>query len=156
MRRNSTLLTRAWGITSIVLLPWCLVAAPGAEPVAGSVKTVRGDVVVIRGGSPIACHEGLHLAPLDVLRTSGGASVGVILQDGTRIALGPDTELTIDRFVYEPVEGKFDLFVRLARGVMTYISGKIAQFSPASARVETPVGIVGLRGTHLAVSLEGG
>jgi len=150
-------LATAKGVVAVVFLPWWLaVAAPGAEPIAGSAKTVHGVVVVLRGTETIPCREGMHLMPQDALRTSADGSLGVILQDGTRIALGPNTELKIDRFVYEPVQGKFDLLVRLARGVMSYVSGKIAQFAPSSVRVETPVGVVGLRGTHLAISLEGG
>jgi hypothetical protein len=38
---------------------------------------------------------------------------------------------------------------------MVYVSGKIAQFSADSVKVETPVGVVGLRGTEVAISLEG-
>jgi hypothetical protein len=91
----------------------------------------------------------------DVLKTEANGRVGVILEDGTRIALGPKAELKVDQFVYQPAQGKFSLVLRLARGVMAYISGRIAQFSPGSATVETPVGVIGLRGTSFAVSIEG-
>ena len=97
----------------------------------------------------------MHLLVDDLLQTSADGRLGVIFQDGTRISVGPGTELKIDRFVYEPVNGKFGLLLRLARGVLTYVSGKIAKFSPESVGVQTPVGIVGLRGTHFAVSIEG-
>jgi hypothetical protein len=43
----------------------------------------------------------------------------------------------------------------MARGAMVYVSGKIAQFSPGSVSVETPVGVLGLRGTEFAVALDG-
>ncbi len=81
--------------------------------------------------------------------------MGVILQDGTRVSLGPNTSLEIDRFAYEPVEGRFALLLRLTKGVMAFISGKISQFSPGSVQIETPVGVVGLRGTELGISLGG-
>lgn len=130
-------------------------SAQGAESVLGSVKTARGGVVVRRGATAIPATEGMHLFLNDVLQTSGDGQLGAILQDGTRIALGPNTELTIDRFVYEPADGKFGLLLRLGRGVLAYVSGKIARFAPESVSVETPVGIIGLRGTHFAVSIEG-
>jgi hypothetical protein len=129
--------------------------ARGAETVVGSVKTAHGGAVVHRGADTIPIHEGTHLLLNDFLQTAADGSVGVILQDGTRISLGPNTELKIDQFVYQPVEGKFGLVLRLGRGILAYISGKIAQFSPQSASVETPVGVLGLRGTHFAVSIEG-
>lgn len=142
---------------SLAFLPflWCTFPVQAAEPVAGSVKAVRGGTVIRRGAETIPAREGMHLLVHDVLQTSSDGRLGVILQDGTRVSLGPDTELKIDQFVYEPAGGKFGLFLRMARGIMAYVSGKIAQFSPESVHVETPVGVVGLRGTQFAVSLEG-
>jgi hypothetical protein len=140
-----------------VLLVCCGLVFPafGAEAIVASVKTVHGTASVKRGTATLPCQEGLHLFAEDVLQTSADASVGVIFQDGTRIALGPNAEVKIDHFVYQPVDGKFGLLVRLTKGMMAYISGKIAKFSPDSVHVETPVGTVGLRGTHLAISLDG-
>jgi hypothetical protein len=130
-------------------------SAWGAEPIAGSVKTAQGSSMVRRGAETLPVHEGMHLLVDDILQTSADGRLGVIFQDGTRISVGPGTELKIDRFVYEPAEGRFGLLLRLTQGVLTYISGKIAHFSPESVSVQTPVGVVGLRGTHFAVSIEG-
>jgi len=138
-----------------LVLSASLPSMQGADTVIGSVKTAEGAAIVRRGADSIPAREGLHLILNDTLQTPAGGRLGAILQDGTRIALGPNTELKIDRFVYDPAAGKFDLLLRLGKGVLTYISGKIAQFAPASATVETPVGVLGLRGTHFAISLEG-
>ena len=143
-------------LTAIALFFWFALPAVCQQSIVGSLKAVRGTVVVRRGTESLPGQQGLHLMAQDIVQTSADGSVGLILQDGTRIALGPSTELKIDQFVYAPVDGKFGLLVRLTRGVMAYISGKIAQYSPESVRVETPVGIVGLRGTDFAISLEGG
>ncbi|MEO8368195.1 MAG: FecR domain-containing protein [Candidatus Solibacter sp.] len=138
-----------------LVLSSSLLSLQGAETVIGSVKTAEGGATVHRGSETIPAREGFHLLLNDTLQTPAGGRLGAILQDGTRISLGPNTELKIDQFVYDPAAGKFGLLLRLGRGVMAYISGKIAQFSPGSATVETPVGVLGLRGTHIAVSLEG-
>ena len=127
----------------------------GEDALVGSVKTVQGVTLVRRGTENLPIREGMHLQLNDTLQTSADGRLGVILQDGTRISLGPNTELKIDRFVYQPADSKFALLLRLGRGVFAYISGKIAQFSPESVTIETPVGVLGLRGTHFAVSLEG-
>jgi hypothetical protein len=103
----------------------------------------------------MAARDGMHLLVDDVLETSADGRLGAILQDGTRIGLGPNTELKIDSFVYEPADQKFGLLLRLARGVVAYISGRIAKLAPRAVTIETPVGVIGLRGTHLAVSIEG-
>jgi len=129
-------------------------SARGAEAIVGSVKTAQG-AVVRRGADTMPVQEGMRLLLNDILQTAADGRMAVILQDGTRISLGPSTELKIDQFVYQPAEGKFGLLLRLGRGILAYISGKIAQFSPASVSIQTPVGVLGLRGTHFAVSIEG-
>jgi len=137
----------------IAIFPIVLWAAD-AEAVIGSVKSAQGTAVVHRGSQDIPSQEGMHLILHDVLRTSSNGRIGAILQDGTRLSLGSNTEVKIDDFVYQPVDGKFALLLRMAHGAMSYISGKISQFSPESVKVETPVGVVGLRGTHFAISLD--
>jgi hypothetical protein len=134
----------------------CLISSTlGAEEIAGSVKTAGGGAVVHRGSQTIPAQGGMHLLVNDVLQTSADGRLGVILQDGTGIGLGPNTELRIDNFVYDPSAGKLSLLLRLARGVMAYFSGGIARLAPGAVTVETPVGVIGLRGTHLAVTVEG-
>ena len=148
-----TVLTRA---LAIFLILGCLrVDGWGAEPIAGSVKTVQGSAVVRRGAQTIPATEGMHLLVNDILQTSANGRLGAILQDGTGIGLGPSTELKIDSFIYEPADGKLSLILRLARGVLAYFSGRIARLSPGAVTVETPVGVMGLRGTHTAVSIGG-
>ncbi len=132
------------------------VSAFAADKIVGSIKTAEGGAVVRRGSQTIPAREGMHLLVDDILQTSADGRLGAILQDGTGVGLGPNTELKIDSFVYEPADGKFGLLLRLARGVMAYFSGRIARLAPSSVRVETPVGVIGLRGTEMAVTIEGG
>jgi len=126
----------------------------GADQVIGCLKEVQGGVTVRRGVETMAAHEGLHLQVQDIVETSSNGRAGLILKDGTRISLGANSELRLDRFAYEPVDARFALLLRLMRGVMIYISGKIAQFSPESVHIETPVAVVGHRGTTIGIFLE--
>ena len=109
-------------------VPFCLMVftaltlwAAGAKAFVGSVKMVQGGAVVNRGADALPVQEGMQLFVNDILKTSADGRLGVILEDGTRIALGPNTELKLDRFVYQPVEGKFSLVLRLGRGMLAYI-----------------------------------
>ena len=142
---------------SVVILVLASLSLPawGAESIVGSVKTAQGGAVIRRGVQTIPAHEGMHLLANDILQTSADGRLGAILQDGTGIGLGPNTELKIDSFIYEPSDGKLGLLLRLTRGVMAYFSGRIAHLAPGSVTVETPVGVIGLRGTQMAVTIEG-
>jgi hypothetical protein len=57
----------------------------------------------------------------------------------------------VDRFAFAPAEGQIGFVLRIARGVMAYVSGRIAKLAPDSIRLETPAAIVGVRGTTLAL-----
>lgn len=142
-------------VAVFLLLVFVTCETSRAEDIVGSVKTAQGGAVVRRGNETIAARVSMHLLADDILQTSGDGRLGVILQDGTGIGLGPNTELRIATFIYDPSAGKFGLLLRLARGVIAYFSGRIAKFAPGSVTVETPVAVIGLRGTHLAVSVEG-
>jgi len=131
------------------------VSASGSEVVVGAVKTCQGNVSIIRGGQTIIAHEGDHILLDDTMQTAANSMLAAILLDGTRLSLGPNTELKVDKFVYQPADGKFGMLLRLAKGALAYVSGKIAQFSVGSVSVETPAGVLGLRGTEFAISIDG-
>ena len=129
-------------------------AARGDDRTVGVIRTSAGATFVGRAGPELPGREGLALQEGDVLRTGPDGRLGVILRDDTRLALGPDSEVKIDRFTFVPSKGVLALVIRVARGVATYVSGKIAALSPGSARVETPVATLTTRGTSLAVRVD--
>jgi hypothetical protein len=140
--------------TPVAILAAIPIPVPCADVTAGSVKTLQGQVLVLRGAETLPCREGMHILTTDALRTQSDGRVGMILRDGVRVSLGPNTEIRIDKSVYEPAEGQFGVLVRLLRGVMVFVSGKLGQFSPNSVQIETPVGMIGLRGALVAISLD--
>jgi hypothetical protein len=120
----------------------------------GLVKLAGGTAVVQRGDQALPARPGLFVQEGDTLRTGADGRIGVVLRDDTRVSLGPDTELRIDRFLYAPSQGQLALVLKMLRGVATYVSGRIAKLSPDAVRVETPVAIVGVRGTRFAARVE--
>ncbi|HZW37076.1 MAG TPA: FecR family protein, partial [Candidatus Deferrimicrobiaceae bacterium] len=90
----------------------------------------------------------------DTLGTGRDGSMGVIFRDNSTLSLGPDSSLVIKTFLFSPAEGKLGLWVRISRGTMAYLSGLIGKLAPASARFETPVASIGIRGTRFAVKVD--
>jgi hypothetical protein len=113
----------------------------------------RGTAHVVRGTQQIPATLGLAVMPSDRLRCGGDGSLGVTLQDETRISLGPNSEIDLAQFAYAPGENKLQLTIRLLRGVLSYVSGRIAKLAPNAVKIETPTSIIGVRGTHLAVAV---
>lgn len=142
------------GLYLAVALTTLALPVRGAEPMVASIGNLTGQVLLVRGADTIPCRQGMHVLTADALRTQADSRVGIIFRDGGRMSLGPNSEARVDKFVYEPAEGRFDKFLRLLRGVAVYVSGKIGQLSPNSVQIETPVGMIGLRGTEVAISLD--
>ncbi len=141
---------RFGGVLAFVLAAVTPVSAQQAVP-AGYIKTVSGGAFVVRQNATIAARAGEAVFASDILRTSVGGAVGVTLRDDTRISLGSDSEVRIDRYVYAPGEGGLGMVLKFVRGVAVYVSGRIAKMAPDSIRLEAPAAIVGVRGTTLAI-----
>lgn len=139
---------------TLLALGGVLAPARAAEP-AGFVRTAEGRAVVRRNGQDIAVREGLGLAEGDVLSTAPDGRLGVLFLDDTRVGLGPATDVQIVRFRFEPKHDDLAFVLRVVRGAVSYVSGKIATLGPAQVRIETPAGVVGVRGTAFAVRIEG-
>ena len=132
-------------------------AAPAAaqQPVAaGHIKTVTGTAYVVRGQSTTPVKPGDAIFASDTLRTAADGAVGVTMRDDTRLSLGPNSEVRVDRYVYAPGEGGLGMVLKFMRGVAVYVSGRMAKLAPDSVRLEAPSAIVGVRGTTVAIKVE--
>ena len=129
------------------------VAAQQPTP-AGHIKKVTGAAFVVRASGTTPVQAGDAVFATDVIRTAGDGSVGVTLRDDTRVSLGPNSEVKIERYVYSPGEGGLGMVLKFMRGAAVYVSGRIAKMAPDSIRLETPTGIVGVRGTTVAIRVE--
>ena len=126
-------------------------AASAQSAPAGRVKTATGAAHVVHAGSESAVQPGHIVYQGDLIRTGPDGRIGLTLNDDTRLSLGPDSELRLDRFSYAPADGQLALAIKLIRGVAAYVSGRIAKLAPDAIRIETPTAILGVRGTTLAI-----
>ena len=141
-----------WWVAALVIV--CALAAPAAaqdRPVAGRIKVSTGSAFILRDGVQIPAQVGQVVFEADGLRTGGDGKIGVTLSDDTRLSLGPDSELKLERFMFTPADSRFGLVLKFVRGAATYVSGRIAKLAPDSIRLETPAAIIGVRGTTLAI-----
>ncbi|MEN6317715.1 MAG: FecR domain-containing protein [Syntrophaceae bacterium] len=130
------------------------VAAHASDAVVGYVKTTKGKALIVRENKATAARINDKIFRNDVLKTGADSSLGVSFKDDTLIALGSNTELIVSKFNFSPAEGKLEIFIKMLRGSVVYLSGIISKLSPKSSRFSTPVGDICLRGTHFAVRIE--
>jgi hypothetical protein len=139
----------------ILAIGLCAVFSTKAEAVPiGYVKTVSGETSVTTDGKPVKATAGTPVHLGSVLKTSANASMGVTFKDETVMSFGPNTELTVEEYLYSPSKGKLRLGSKLIKGSMNYLSGVIAKLKPDAISVTTPVGTIGVRGTQFLVLVE--
>lgn len=141
---------------SLFLLLFILCAGSPAlalEYVA-TIKDTQGQVSVKRGDQKLDAGAGFHLQQNDIVLTGDDSSTGFIFIDGTRISLGPDSEIDLSEYAFNPAEEEyaFDLFMK--KGSAVYSSGKLSKLAPDSVNVRTPMATVGIRGTKFCIKVQ--
>ena len=70
-------------------------------------------------------------------------------------SIGPDTEISVDEYLYTPAKGDRKLSANMLKGTLNYSSGIIAKLKPEAVSLKTPTGNIGVRGTHFVVMVAG-
>lgn len=152
-----TMTCKIWKIfprcVGLMLIGTSLICSAQHEPV-GAVKTVSGEAWVSTAGQRTKAQIGTVVYLGSLLKTARAASMGVTFRDNTLMSFGPDTELTVDEYLFAPTEGKLKLGARLDKGSLNYVSGVIAKLKPDAVNVKTPTGTIGVRGTQFLVKVE--
>jgi hypothetical protein len=126
---------------SIGALMMLACAVHAQSSIVGFVKTVNGDAWITTSGQRTRATSGAAIQIGSKLKTGSTASMGVSFKDNTIMSFGPDTELTIDEYLYAPAQGQLKLGTSLTRGSLNYVSGVIAKLKPDAVTVKTPTGI---------------
>jgi hypothetical protein len=129
---------------------------PSAEPQAGFVKSVRGNVQLLStAGTPRAANAGDALAAVDRILTGPDSSASVVLRDDTTLVVGPSSRLDLKEFHFNATTHEGGVLVSLLRGSMRMITGLIGKTNPDAIRVETQTATIGIRGTDFIVQTDG-
>jgi hypothetical protein len=143
----------------LLLLPAllaCLPAAAGAAPV-GEAGFVQGAVTAgPEGGETRFLARGEALFEGDVVTTGPGSIAVLLLADGARVTLRPDSVFCLD--AYGRQQERPSAWVRLLEGGIRAASGLLAKENPESGfTLETPTAVCGIRGTDFDARIcEGG
>jgi len=148
--RYPSLLFGRW---SVALVGAALAVAAGAQEV-GQIKIAKGAVTIERAGQTLPGDIGTRLEPSDTVRTGADGSVGITMQDDSLLSAGPNSVITLDRYVFDPTTRQGEFETTLQKGSLAIISGRIAKQSPTAMKVRTPSSILGVRGTEFVVSVD--
>ena len=138
----------------LVLLLIGLCTSAAAQAFVGVVKSVEGGAIIKRNGETITVVTGLEIKQEDIVKTNRRGYVGLVFSDDTRISMGPNTEIAVDEYLFEPLEKKLSFVLRLIRGTVSFLSGQMTKLSPESVQLVMPVATIGVRGTHVLIKVD--
>ncbi|MGE0213618.1 MAG: FecR domain-containing protein [Parvibaculaceae bacterium] len=145
-------------IRSIGLLSAACAGAMAASG-AGHAQTASGTAVAVIQATQVAGATGSRVlqinAPVysgDRVNTDQIGEAQIRFRDDTRLVVGPNSSLVIDRYVFNPDNSTKAVSVNFAKGAFRFISGTS---DSRAYSVRTPTATIGIRGTGFdcAVSL---
>jgi hypothetical protein len=142
-----------FGLTLLLFLASTAAALP--PEAIGHIQTLKGAAYILRGGNTVTAIVGAPIFCMDTIRTVKTGAVGIILADDSSLSLGPNSEIAIKDYLFNPKEGKFAFLTHMVKGTFVYLSGVIGKLSPDSVRLEIPDAIIAVRGTRLLVKIDG-
>ncbi|MEM0987559.1 MAG: FecR domain-containing protein [Pseudomonadota bacterium] len=125
----------------------CLVAlaqSVHAADRAGQARLVQADTEQELGGSIGVLTTGDPVWQQARVVTARYGSAEVDMDDGSKLTIGPNSEIVIDEFVFDPDAADGRAGLRLATGMLRVLSGRLPS---ERLRIQTPVALVGIRGT---------
>lgn len=138
MTRSSRYLIAA--LTLPLLLATGAAAAEQIGKALAITVTVAGDNGILRASSPIHRDERI--------RASNSGTGQFEFRDGTKLAVGPNSSLVLDRSIFAGDSSFQSLTLKATRGTFRWVSGT----SKSSAyKINTPFGTLGVRGTVVDV-----
>jgi hypothetical protein len=126
-----------------------------AAPVARVAVAVGETLRVGPGGQTQALQVGSSLTPGDRVRTGPDAVAILVFADEGRISLRADSELLIRHYEVDPAGVKTRIELELIKGTVRQISGNASRAQPDRYRLNTPIAVIGVRGTDFIAKTAG-
>lgn len=125
-----------------------------AADTIGHVKKLTGDAWIVTNGEAVKAKLSTPVFLGSVLKTDKGGSMGITFKDNTRMSFGPETEITVDEYLYVPKQNHMRFAANMLKGTLNYVSGSIARAQPDAVSIRTPGGTIGVRGTQFLVKID--
>jgi hypothetical protein len=121
-------------------------------PDVGRTIVVKNEVTIETGDERHPLEKGAIVHQNEIVLTSKSASAEIELLDKTKLAVGPDAKIVLDKVIFDPGAPAGSISVNLSKGAFRFITG----VSPkASYEIKTPTATMGVHGTVFDVFVAG-
>jgi len=87
----------------------------------------------------------------DLIQTGTDGALAITFADGTTFNVSGNARMEVNEFVYDPNGHSNSTLLTLSKGAFAWIAGEIAH--TGQMKVDTPAGVVGIRGTAPRVEI---
>lgn len=130
-------------------------ASAQTAPRIGAAGAVSGKVTASGGGGAArTLTSGSQVFHKDSVTTDAKGKLQVMLLDQTVFTVGPDSNIVLDEFIYDPFTGAGKVTANVTKGVFRFVTGQVAGKRPADMKIKIPAGTIGIRGTFGAGSVQ--
>ena len=95
--------------------------------------------------------DGQQAISNEMLSSYADGAVTIEFLDGTVISMGPNSDLILDEYIYDPGTNQGKMSVNIVSGLVKFVSGDM---SSESYEIATPVGVAAVRGTEIVLFVE--
>lgn len=127
---------------------------PSSLEQIGQVVTLEGTAAATRAdGQRVTLQIGDPVFQDDLVETADDSKLGLAFVDETVFSLSANARMILDELIYEPGGSDNSMAFNLVQGTFVFITGQIAP--TGEMRIETPVAVMGIRGTTPIVMIDG-
>jgi opacity protein-like surface antigen len=142
---------RGWLISAIAIAVAMQATASLAQSHIGSAASAQNLVEGTIGSETHPIVAGTSLFLNERVRTGDESQAQLVFLDATNLGVGPKSEVTLNRLVYNPDRGTGRIAIEASRGVFRFVTG-----SPGKKNYEisTPIATIEVKGTEFHLLVE--
>jgi hypothetical protein len=133
-----------------IALAFCLAVGPIRVAEAANAEIGKADKVVnqvFRGGLLNRLQPDADVFQSEQITTRKDSATELQFADGSRLAIGADAEILLDRMVYDPDKSGLGGVARMTKGALRFVGGG----AKVGLTIETQAVTIGVRGTRFSL-----
>ncbi|MCB1540977.1 MAG: FecR domain-containing protein [Rhodoblastus sp.] len=127
-------------------------SAAQAEATIGQATEVARNTLVDGQGARRLIERGDPVAANNTISTDAQGKAAFRFVDDTRLSVGPNSSVRLDRFVFDTDATPSSFIIRATKGLLRFSTG---HGEHEAYRIQTPAATIGVRGTQFDVKIEG-
>ncbi len=113
-----------------------------------------GTITILHGTAQAEGPDGVRILEADspvynseTISTGVKAAVEITFTDGATLSQGPNSQVQLDDYVFDPDSDAGEITIGLLEGTFRSVTGQIVDMNPEGFTIETPTATIGIRGT---------